>query len=133
MGPIRYRKGYKYQLAMSMSGHVPIRPKGNIVTEFIELTRDGYMTIKKGYAWDGASGPTFNTKNSQTPSLVHDAFCQLIRQGYLPQRARAQADKFFYDMLRDRKMWKIRARIWYQGVRIGSLHKQKAKRTFTAP
>jgi hypothetical protein len=131
-GPIKYRKGYKYQLSGDVVGKSPIMPTKDVDTEFIVLTRGGNMTIRSGYSWDGASGPTFDTKNTMTPSLIHDCYCQLIRNGYLGDSARAQADRYFFDMLRERKMWMIRARIWYRGVRIGSKHKQKPKRVHTA-
>ena len=104
-GPIKYRKGYKYQLAASTSGQTPIKPDKEIDTEFIKLSADGFLWIKSGYAWDGSSGPTFDTNNQFTASLVHDAFCQLIRNGYLPDEARHEADHLFYEMLRERKMW----------------------------
>ena len=132
-GPIKYRKGYKYQLAVAVSGQTPIKPEKDIDTEFIKLSIDGFMWVKSGYAWDGASGPTFDTKNTFAPSLVHDCFCQLIRNGYLPDEARHAADHFFYDMLRERGMWKIRARLWLRGVHAGAkLNHQKPKKVFEA-
>ena len=133
-GPIKYRKGYKYQLASDSSGQTPIKPEKNIDTEFIKLNLDGYMFIKSGYAWDGASGPTWDTKKTYTPSLVHDCFCQLIRQGYLEDSDRDDADSFFYAMLLEKKMWKVRAKVWYWGVRIGAKYNhQKPKEVFEAP
>ena len=132
-GPTKYRKGYKYQLAQDVSGQTPIKPEKAIDTEFIKLTLDGFMFIGSGYAWDGASGPTIDSRSTFTPSVIHDAFCQLIRNGYLPDSARKEADLFFYDLLRKRKMWWLRARIWLRGVRIGSLKHQKPKEVFTAP
>ena len=132
-GPIKYRKGYKYQIAGDVSGQTPIKPDKEIDTEFIKLSMDGFMFIKSGYAYDGASGPTLDTKNTFTPALVHDCFCQLIRLGYLPHAARREADYFFYEMLRERGMWKIRARMWLRGVRIGARKPQKPKKVYTAP
>lgn len=132
--PIKYRKGYKYQLAQSANGNTPIKPEKAVDTEFIKLTLDGHIWVKSGYAWDGASGPTVDTRNSMLPSLIHDCFCQLIRQGYLPDSARTEADYFFYEMLRERKMWKIRAKIWLRGVLIGAKHHtQKPKKVYIAP
>ena len=132
--PIKYRAGYKYQLAQSANGQTPIHPKKAIDTEFIKLTADGHMWIKRGYAWDGPSGPTFDSKKAMTPSLYHDCFCQLIRTGYLPDSARVQADYFFYEMLRERKMWKLRAKIWLRGVLLGGkYHHQKPKKVHIAP
>ena len=133
-GPIKYRKGYKYQLDIDVMGQSPILPKKDIKTQFIDLDIGGLMIIRSGYSWDGASGPTLDTKKTFTPSLVHDCFCQLIRNGYLPDGARKEADKLFYEMLRERKMWLIRARIWYRGVRIGAkAHQQKPKKVYAAP
>ena len=133
MGPIKYRSGYKYQLASDVTGQTPIKPEREVDTEFIKLSVDGFLFIKSGYAWDGASGPTFDTLNTMLPSLVHDCFCQLIRQGYLDDDIRKDADYFFYDLLRSKGMWKIRAKLWLRGVRIGSLHHQKPKEVYTAP
>ena len=135
-GPIKYRRGYKYQIACSTQGQTPIIPIKPIDTEFIKLSAEGYMFIKSGYAWDGASGPTIDTSNTMVPSLVHDAFCQLIRLGYLPDSARIEADNFFFVLLREeeRKMWIVRAKIWLRGVRFGAKHhKQKPKKVYTAP
>lgn len=132
-GPIKYRKGYKYQIAGDVVGKSPIMPTKDVDTEFIALTCGGNMTIRSGYSWDGASGPTIDTKNSMTASLIHDCYCQLIRNGYLGKSARKQADKYFYEMLRERKMWIVRAKIWLRGVRFGAKHHtQKPKRVHTA-
>jgi len=132
-GPIKYRKGYKYQLAVDVLGQSPIHPKKDIKTEFIDIDIGGLMIVRSAYSWDGASGPTIDTKNTMTPSLIHDSYCQLIRNGYLPDSARKEADRYFYEMLRERKMWWPRARVWYRGVRIGAkAKKQKPKKVFTA-
>ena len=133
-GPIKYRKGYKYQLAASTSGQTPIKPDKEIDTEFIKLSKDGFMWIKSGYAFDGASGPTIDTKNTFTPALVHDAFCQLIRNGYLDKSARHEADHLFYEMLRERGMWWLRAKLWLRGVHTGAKwYHQKPKKVYEAP
>ena len=131
-GPIKYRKGYKYQLAGDVSGQTPIKPEKEIDTEFIKMTMDGFMFIKSGYAWDGATKVP-DVRKAMTPSLVHDAFCQLIRNGYLPKSARKEADIFFHTMLLERGFWKVRAWFWLRGVRIGSKFTQKPKEVFTAP
>ena len=80
---IRYRSGYKYQLADEYSVKVRVVPEQNIVTgptnQFINLDTDGALVIKGGYAWDGPSGPTIDTKNFMRGSLVHDALYQIMR------------------------------------------------------
>ena len=80
---IRYRSGFKYQLVNDYRVRVDIFPDYDIVTEFIELDRSGALTIRHGYAWDGASGPTFDSKNFMRGSLVHDALAQLMRDAHL--------------------------------------------------
>ena len=82
---IYYRGGYKYQLAKTYRVRVAIRPPAAIRTPFLALSIDGWLTIKKGYAWDGPSGPTIDTKNFMRGSLVHDALFQLMRSRRLSQ------------------------------------------------
>lgn len=95
---IRYRSGYKYQLVNDYRVQlIYIRPDADIVTEFLELDRTGFLLIKHGYAWDGPSGPTLDTKNFMRGSLVHDALAQLVRDGYLDK------DRFFTLMNKELK------------------------------
>lgn len=37
------------------------------------------LTVRKGYRWDGSSGPIIDTKNTMTASLIHDALAQALR------------------------------------------------------
>ena len=71
----------------------------------------------KGYAWDGPSGPTFDTPAFMRGSLIHDALYQLIREKHLRPEFRVVADKILYDILREDGMSLIRAKIAYRGVR----------------
>lgn len=124
--PIKYRKGYRNQLAETVSLQLPIQlfPDEYIDTEYYSIDAGGRMTVKIGYAWDGASGPTWDypAKHIVVPSLVHDVLCQAIRAGHMRSvtNARKHADKLFYFLLRERGMNVIRAKIWYRGVRLGS-------------
>jgi hypothetical protein len=132
-----YRDGYHGQVAETYSIQVPkaLWPPESIETEFINLTKSGFLVIKIGYAWDFASGPTLDFRNfpgykkTRVPSLVHDSFCQLIRQGHMSgvKNARKHADRYFYDLLIARKFWKFRAQYWYRGVRLGAKIDQKPK------
>ncbi|MGH7536144.1 MAG: DUF1353 domain-containing protein, partial [Gemmatimonadales bacterium] len=78
---IQYRTGYKYQLAADYTVLLAFGPAENIKTEYICFVRSlqgrGYLTVKEGYAWDGPSGPTVDTKDFMRGSLVHDALYQL--------------------------------------------------------
>ena len=79
MTKITYKDGYKYQLCNHYTIKTTIYPKSNITTDFIDLDKNGILTIKKGYAWDGASGIAIDTCNFMRGSLVHDALYQLMR------------------------------------------------------
>lgn len=120
MNKIRYCGGYKYQLVEEYSVEVIIRPAEPIDMDYIALNTDGLLTVKKSYAWDGPSGPTFDTKNFMRGSLVHDALYQLMRDGYLPASFREQADLELHRICREDGMSKFRA--WYVllGVRKGA-------------
>jgi hypothetical protein len=131
MKKIFYRSGYKYQLAEEYRVNVVIRPpldtlgvsaplRKKIETDFIDLDEEGVLTMKAGYAWDGPSGPTIDTKSFMRGSLVHDALYQLMRNGYLPSSCREDADQELHRICREDGMTQFRA--WYVllGVRKGA-------------
>ena len=98
-GYIRYRAGYKYQLANDYSITISIKPKSDIDADFICLDVDGNLLVKKGYAWDGPSGPVIDTEENMRASLVHDSLYQLMRNKYLNARTqRKPADQLFRDL-----------------------------------
>ena len=106
---------YKYQLTADYQVQTGLlRPEAGIARvadNFIVLHPDGLMQIKQGYAWDGPSGPTIDTKNFMRGSLVHDAFYQMIREEQLPPETRAFADRLLRDHCREDGM--SAARAWY--------------------
>lgn len=118
---MKYKAGYKYVLAEPSSFLLPARFEqpsfGDIETEFLYLS-GRKLDIGKGYAWDGASGPTWDDKTNMQAALVHDALYQLLREGLLPATLRKEADLLFYRMLREDGMGRIRAWYYYQAVRI---------------
>lgn len=133
---IRYRSGYKYQLVDDYFVKVRVRPEKDISTEFISLSTDGFLRIKRGYAWDGPSGPTFDTKNFMRGSAVHDALYQLMRLEELARRHRKAADLELKLICLQDGMFSFRAWWVHRGV---SLAGEKAaspdarKKVHTAP
>lgn len=117
-----YGKGYKYQLKHGFIVQTPF--KGRAATLFardgglpwIILYDDGLLFVREGYAWDGASGPTFDTENSFRGALAHDALYHLLREGKLSQSDRELADKFLRQLLIEDGMWRARAALWFRGV-----------------
>lgn len=108
--------GYKYLLKKDYFHNVEI--KGfDVATTYLELSLRGLLRIKAGYAWDGASGPTFDTKSSMRGSLVHDAIYQLIRLKKIPYSCRKHADQLLEKILLEDGMWKLRVHCWERAVR----------------
>ena len=151
MDTIKYRDGYRYQLAETYGIMVDIQHKDtfDVNTEYVDLNCKGLLWIKAGYAWDGPSGPTkwicdrtpkwlrnWILKTILRGSLVHDALYQLIRQGYLNSfddciDYREKADKELKRICLEDGMSKIRAWWVYRGVRrfakFAALPKNKKK------
>ena len=130
---IYYKSGYKHQLAKYFCIQTCIHPKTPIFTDYISLGTDGVLMIKRGYAWDGASGPTYDTKSCMRASLVHDALYQLIREGHLSPNHRKDADEHLYNICVEDGMLKCRAWLWKKAVNLCGNLANKPRKTNTAP
>ena len=133
---IRYKSGYKYQLVESYCVKTPIRPIDTITIDYIILAPSGVISIGKGYAWDGASGPGIDTKNFMRGSLVHDAFYQLFRMKLLDIAWRPTVDLLLQTHCLEDGMCRIRAWWVHRGVRLGggpSADPRHAKIIYEAP
>lgn len=132
---ISYREGYKYQLSKNYSIQTDIKGY-SAKNDFCHLHKNGILEIKSGYAWDGPSGPTFDTPDFMRGSLVHDALYQLIREGKLPQSVRDDADELLRLCCIEDGMWSVRAWWVYMAVRIEgwrSTDPRSEKKEITAP
>jgi hypothetical protein len=119
MKSIAYRGGYKYQLQEAYSLEISILPAAAVANDYIALDPQGALRIAKGYAWDGPSGPTLDTRNFMRGSLVHDALYQLMREGLLDHTIhREAADRILQSLCREDGMTALRAWWVYQGVRL---------------
>jgi len=79
---------------------------------------EGYLTIHKGYAWDGPSGPAIDTRNFMRGSLIHDALYQLMREKQLDKTIyRKKADRLLQKICGEDGMSSLRAWGVYQAVR----------------
>lgn len=117
MKRIAYVSGYKYQLKEPYEDRVPFFPESYVDNEYVKLSQSGDLVILKGYAWNGASGPTIDTKSSMRASLVHDALYQLIRLGQLKPEDKKKADELFLALCLEDGMFPIRAKLWFLGVK----------------
>ncbi|MHC4954293.1 MAG: DUF1353 domain-containing protein [Planctomycetota bacterium] len=137
VGHIRYRSDYKYQLANPYKVDISIMPATTIDTDFIGLNTAGKLTVKKGYAWDGPSGPVIDTPENLRASLVHDALYQLMRNDELKTRThRKAADLEFKRICIEDGVSRRRASLWYRGLRLGgkpAASPQNKKKIHRAP
>jgi len=150
----RNLKSYKYELLEDYVVDIDIHPPKDICLEFISMTIEGHLITRKGYAWDGPSGPAIDTKNFMQGSLTHDVLCQLMRMGLLPMTCKDAADrlleKTFVESSRLQKdtwwqrcefrQWlcKIRSKWIYEGVHLfgagsSKLTGEKEVEILTAP
>lgn len=120
--------GWKYELLESYLATLPeaLWSEGrSFETEYLHL-QDRDVLIKARYAWDGASGPTFDTDDTMRASLVHDALYQLLRLGALPRSGKGAADQLLHDLLIEDGMHRFRAWYWHTAVRwFGSIDRQE--------
>jgi hypothetical protein len=118
---ITYRSGYKYQLASDYIQETNIFPRTAVEDhEFVELSLTGRLIVRKGYAWDGPSGPVVDTRLNMRASLVHDAFYQLIRMRYLTIKDhKDKADLLFKKMCIEDGVSQKFAQIYYLGLKLG--------------
>lgn len=134
---ITYKKGYKYQLHEEYQLQIQITPPVDILTDYIDLTAAGLLIIKKGYAWDGPSGPTIDTPNFMRGSLVHDALYQLMRNNLLDRKKwRNPADRLIQQHCKEDGMSRFRAGNVYWAVnKFGkkSASEKRAKKQIKAP
>ena len=118
---MKYRslKRWKYELLEAT--HCKVDIPENVSTAFIYLnSATSKLNIHAHYAWDGPSGPTFDTKTFMRGSLFHDALCQLIGEGLLDKKYRKYADQLLRKICLEDGMSKFRAWYVYMAVRTYS-------------
>lgn len=118
---MKYKAGYKYQLVQDE--HFPLTgvlPNAPVDHDFFALDAQGNLTVKRGYAWDGPSGPTFDTKDFMRGSLAHDALYQMMGDGSLSaDKWRKRADDILVEICKQDGMPAIRRAWVWAAVRAG--------------
>ena len=112
-----FKRGYKYQVARDYRIKLAVIPYEPICLPFVLMDTAGDTVIKTGYAWNGASGPTLDTRNTMTGSLVHDLLYQLIRLGLIDPKYKAYADRMLKEICVEDGMNRIRAACWLWAVK----------------
>ena len=128
MPQIQYRKlrGYKYQTTHHTSCALPEEFFQQLPTGATLESAGGYITlslaqrslqIKKGYCWDGPSGPTIDTDSFMRGSLFHDAWYQIFRERDYYRAFKDDADRLLQRHCIEDGMWRWRANLVYWGVK----------------
>ena len=109
---------YKFKVEENFSIELPFK-----IPDFehpYASSKDGILSVKKGYAWDGASGPIINTRDTLVASLVHNVLYQAMRLNLIKssKENRQIADKNFFEILKMNGVNSIRRKVWYFAVRL---------------
>lgn len=80
------------------------------------LDEGGNLTLHVGFEWDFGSY-AIDTPGMVRASAMHDAFCILTDRGELPWECRAQADKYFRQLLKEYGTGPVRSVWCWLGVR----------------
>lgn len=128
-------KGYKYQVRMEcVLENSGIHPDKDIDLPFMSLSTSGRFVLKPGFAYDGASGITWDTASTYRAAGFHDAGYQMICLGLLDPVWRRALDVLFGKTLVEDGMWTLRKNVWVRMVRnFGQSHTLKPKEWYYYP
>jgi hypothetical protein len=113
---MKYSKGINYQLEANES--IATLIYGYATSDiYYSIDPNGVLIVKKGYAWDGASG-AIDTKTNIRASLLHDALCQMIGNDELPIQALSDANRLYRDICLADGMSKFRAWLEYKAIKF---------------
>ncbi len=138
---MKYYKGdYKYVTAAVETYETAIETEALHAFSHGEMSPTGRLTIKKGYAWDGPSGPIIATASVMRGSLVHDCLYQLLRETDFgaPEthdRRRKMVDEILYKICIEDGMWRWRAKWILAAVRKagGAAAVRRQRKIYEAP
>lgn len=114
----KYRslRKWKYQLIQDYVIETGILIPGLIYTDYFEMEAGGKLTIKSGYAWDGATFyPDF--KDIMRGSLVHDCLLQMVAEHFIAPECRKLADNLLKKICLDDGMSEVEAHLVHGAVR----------------
>ena len=131
---MKFYRGYKYVVAETFTVQTAILGH-EIHDDLTDLSKDGKLTIRRGYPWDGNSGPCLDTDSSLEASCVHDVLCDYINMGWLPNSLQPMVDQEYYQIAVAKGMRWRRARIRLLAIRwymTGKGAKRYTRRVFEA-
>ena len=144
--PWKFRRKYKYEIthdfetfipnhifgdiAVTMGRQVSFGANGFVKLRWMKTLRSYKLTIKRGYRWDGCSGPTIDTYTNMRGGCLHDALYQLFREWVIVYTSNGadeywvnKVDQWLKEILLQDGMNKILAWAYYQGVNNWFAHR----------
>ena len=111
---------YKYKFKVEENFSIKLPYKIPDFEHQYASSKDSILSVKRGYAWDGASGPIINTRDTLVASLVHDVLYQAMRLNLIKSNNENKkiADKIFFEILKMHGLNSIRRKVWYLAVRL---------------
>ena len=111
---------YKYKFKVEENFSIKLPYKIPDFEHPYASSKDSILSVKRGYAWDGASGPIINTRDTLVGSLVHDVLYQAMRLNLIKSNSENKkiADKIFFEILKMHGVNSIRRKVWYLAVRL---------------
>ncbi len=118
---------YKYQMINDYKLKLNFKPEKTIIADFFAFDSNGFLSIRDGYMWDGASGPTLDTISTMRASCVHDVGYQMIRTAKIDPSYKKSFDKELSRIMKEDynpswfggSLWsKFRAGYYYQAVSL---------------
>lgn len=118
-GFICYAAGYKYQLRQDAVAESGLTLEAQVSHEYFTISESGLITVKRGYAWDGASSVAIDDPGTIYASLFHDAGYQAIRCGLIDGKWRKEFDQMYERLCIEGGVKPVRAKAHYVALRIG--------------
>lgn len=115
---LRKLKGYKYDVDTPYYERDTDLPRQFKFSHPYFSLEAGRVRAEKHYAYDGASGPTWDDKTNRKASLIHDICYQAMRLSLLGRGHRKAIDQTFRRHCIEDGMSKFRAWYYYNAVRI---------------
>lgn len=117
-GFICYASGYKYQLRQDAQAESGIVLAAPVSHEYFDISESGLITVKRGYAWDGASSVAIDDPGTIYASLFHDAGYQAIRCGLIDGKWRRELDRMYMNLCIAGGVPAFRAQAHYYALRM---------------
>lgn len=76
---IFYRIRGEYELSREYTVRTPFRPPAPVRCPYVVLYPSGRLLLRRGFPWDGPSGPAVDTPSFMRGSACHDAIYRLLR------------------------------------------------------